>query len=559
MSRKPPIIAIVGRPNVGKSTLFNRVYGERKAVVEDIPGVTRDRNYAFVEKFSIPFSLIDTGGFEAVVEEEMQAYIVEQAMVAAEEADLILVLFDGKAGLQPGDSEVMGALRKFDKPIRYVVNKCDGLEQVGLTADFYSLGIDKLYNLSALHGRGVREFIEDTLQSFPFYENLKQSFEAKIAREKYLADKAKAEWDAAQKALEGVEDADETAEDELEGDLEEGSLSEGPELSETEETSFAPVFFSDGDARSELDYVRSNKVLELSKSTPNPVFDGSAVRDLDAFEDAEGLREFVPDLAEIKVAIIGRPNAGKSTLLNTLTGEQRAVTSPVAGTTRDALDLKIRRDGQDYVLIDTAGLRKKSKISDQIERYSVIRALNVVSACDVALVVIDGVRGPSEQDAKIIGLAHDQGKGIVIVVNKWDLVKKDHRTVKEYEQKIRVAFKFSPYAPIVFVSALTGRRCPKVIETVRLVARERVKSIKTSYLNMVLKKAMRRGQQPTYRGQAVKLFFAAQVSSSPPRLALYFNYPKEVHFSYLRFLKNAIRAEFGFHGTDIKLVCRRRE
>ena len=562
MAARTPILAVVGRPNVGKSTFFNRVLGKRQAVVEDVPGITRDRNYALIEGYQFPFYLVDTGGFEQASDDEMQMLVSEQAVLAAEEADIVVAMFDGQTGRHPGDEDVVALLRTYKKPVQYVVNKCDGKEQEALAADFYSLGVDDLGHVSALHGRGVRRFIEQTLERLPNYQSLLDSERARQKLEREAAEDARAAEAAAQYAEKLASrttpsDARKSQQAQTSGNL---ALCHEPQLDEAdaepqEVPTFAPVFIAKTPSDSPELYLRENRwlALEESASKEQPEL-------VDPADTSVADSEEEPDihLDTIRVALVGRPNVGKSTLLNTLTGEQRAITSPVAGTTRDSLDLPITRDGQDYLLIDTAGLRKKARIGDRVEHYSAMRSLRAISDCDVAVVLLDAEQGPTEQDAKIVGLAHQQGRGIVIVVNKWDLIEKDHRSVKEFKDKILSTFKFSPYAPILFVSALSGRRCPRVIETIHRVAYARAKKISTVRLNRVLELAMRRRTPPVVRSRPVKLFYAAQVETAPPRILLFFNYPQSVHFSYLRFLKNAIREEFGFEGTDIKLVCKKR-
>ena len=543
MATRTPIFAIVGRPNVGKSTLFNRIIGKRRAVVEDVAGVTRDRNYALVESYAFPFYLVDTGGFEADSSDDLQMLVSEQARLAAEEADVVFAVFDGKAGCQPGDEDVVNLLRQIDKPIHFLVNKCDGVEQAILAADFYALGLEELHTVSALHGQGVKELVENSLRSLPGYESLCASIAARKA----------SEADAAIQAAQQRESffAEEEALQESNVPSVAGNLQLSPELEhEPEDIDFPPVFIPGENEKTPEAYLRENRLLDL---VPR------GARDLPLVSEPEPVKTYLPDSIEcVRVALVGRPNAGKSTLLNTLVGEQRAITSPVAGTTRDPLDWPITRDGQKYLLVDTAGLRKKARIGDKVERYSSMRSLRAITECDVAVVLIDAVRGPSEQDAKIIGLAHDEGKGIVIVVNKWDLIEKDHKSVQNFKNKVRDTFKFSTYAPIVFSSALTGRRCPKVIEAVREVAYNRRKEVSTRALNQVLQRAMKRRSAPVVRGRPVKLFYASQIDTGPPRFVLFFNYPESVHFSYLRFLKNSIRDAFSFPGTDLKLVCRKR-
>lgn len=544
MAIRTPIIAIVGRPNVGKSTLFNRVLGTRRAVVENVPGVTRDRNYALVERYSVPFYLVDTGGFEEGSEESMQQHVSNQATLAAEEADLIISLYDAKAGLQQGDKDVLKLLRRFEKPILHVANKVDGVEQAILAAEFYSLGVDEVLDVSALHGRAVKDLVERALSSLPEIERLRASVAAKKAAEEQAAA-------AGRQRMAEVEEELREIVQEFEA---QDALDSAPHLADktpvAEEPKFAPVFVPGEDSGSLQEYEKSYRLSAITS--------GNAVRRLEEDELEQEVPEEKVYPETIRVALIGRPNAGKSTMLNTLTGESRAITSSEAGTTRDSLHQEITRDAQRYLIIDTAGLRKKARVGDTIEKYSTIRALNAISECDVAVVMIDAVRGPSEQDAKILGLAHEQGKGIVIAVNKWDAVSKTHKSVQEYKKDIADTFKFVPYAPIIFVSALTGKRCPKVIETVKEVAYQRLRRVPTRRLNKILRAAADRGTAPRYRGQAVRLYYAAQVDTQPPRILLVFNYPRHVHFSFLRYLKNVIREEFGFEGTDVKFVLRKK-
>jgi GTP-binding protein len=542
MAVRTPIVAIVGRPNVGKSTLFNRIVGERRAVVEDIPGVTRDRNYALVHKYSVPFYVVDTGGFEVSPGDELAQLVSSQAELAAEEADLVAAIFDAKAGCQPGDGDIVQMLRRYDKPVLYLVNKCDGSEQSILGADFYSLGIDRLFDASALHGRGVDDFIETALKLIPWYDKLVQSQASKREAEKDL-EIAAIRYIAAHPTPESDDD-----------EIDETLTVEPPEVELP--VTFAPVFSGEENSSWE-NYEKQHKILALSESIP--------VREdsLEEWEEEEGDApsevEIPLKIDLIKAAIIGRPNVGKSTLLNMLTGENRAITSPIAGTTRDSLDVEITRDGQRYLFVDTAGMRRKARVNNTIEQSSILRALRAIRDCDVALVLIDAVSGPSEQDAKILGLAHEEGKGVVLVINKWDLVEKDHLTVEQYRQRIKDEFKFSTYAPIVFVSAKTGRRCPKIIEEAKTVAYDRLKRVPTMRLNRLLSNVVKRRPPSVYRGRRIKLLFAAQVDVAPPRFALFFNYPKHVHFSYLRYLKNSIRDEFGFVGSDIKIAARSRK
>ncbi|MCB0346611.1 MAG: ribosome biogenesis GTPase Der, partial [Bdellovibrionales bacterium] len=363
-----------------------------------------------------------------------------------------------------------------------------------------------------------------------------------------------AEREAAERARAIIEELEKQAQDEEDEPepprLQQQPEPEGPPV-------FAPVFVP-GEATetatgSELtaeQYQASNRLRDLRQTTYIGVIEEE--------EPLDNKQEIVDRLPErVRVAIVGRPNVGKSTLVNTLSGEQRSITSDIAGTTRDSVDLDLKRDGQQYVLVDTAGIRKKARISDRVEQYSAMRTLRALSECDVAVVVIDATDGPNTQDTKIAGIAHEQGRGLVIAINKWDLVEKNNRTVKQFTDKVREEMKFAPYAEVVFISAKSGKRCPRIIEAVKQAARSRERRVPTSMLNKVLRRAVTKNSLPVYRGRPLKLYFAAQVGTSPPRFVLFFNFPRAVHFSYLRFLKNALREEFGYEGTDIKLVARK--
>ncbi len=544
MAARVPVIAIVGRPNVGKSTLFNRIVGEKKAVVEDREGVTRDRNYAFVVDYDFPFHLVDTGGIEIDESRELAGEVKEQAVLAIEEADLVLALFDGDAPVHPDDEAVVKLLRKHDKPVIYIVNKCDGKEQVIKTAEYYCLGLDELIDISALHGHGVLSLMGEALSRLPDSELLAASAESRRKHEEELLSKVE--------ELEPL-DIEEEEEPEPSRPVKKkrsfAFISEESERAEIEH-SFAPVFDPESN-EDEGEYGKANRLRDHKFS----VIDGGKS---DQVPDSSEEESEAVELENIAVAIVGRPNVGKSTFLNLLAGEERAITSPISGTTRDSLDLEMTRDGQKFTFIDTAGLRRKSKIFDEVERYATMRALSSISACDVAVLVIDAEEGPTEQDATILGLAHDQGRGVVIAVNKWDLLEKNHKTVKEYTQKLRVAFKFAQYAPIVFMSALSGRRCPKVVQAVKEVAEAREQRVPTRRLNRVVERAVATKSMPSYRGRRLKLYYVTQVETCPPRFVLFLNHPKGLHFSYLRYLKNAIRGEFEYPGTDIKLMTRKR-
>lgn len=546
MSTRSPFIAIVGLPNVGKSTLFNRIVGEQKAVVEDFAGVTRDRNYCLVDRFSIPFMLIDTGGFDAGQNDPLQRLVYEQTMLAMEEADVIFVVFDGDAGVRPGDEEIVALLRRSAKQVYYLVNKVDGIEQEMKAADFYSLGLEELITVSALRGNAVPAFVERALQSLPNYPVLKQSWEDR--KEAAAREKAEMQFELEEAARRYITD-EEDEEDESGAALEKDA---GP----AEDHEFPPVFVPDTDEYAAVrEYEQRFRVRPLEDVADEDDLEEERATESEVAAEAAPAEETQPI---IRIAIIGRPNVGKSTLLNTLVGSERAITSDISGTTRDSIDTLLRRDGQDYIITDTAGLRRQGRVANQVEEYSALRALRALSDCDVAVVVLDGIEGPTAQDAKIVGLAHEAGRGVILAVNKWDVVTKDHRTVQSFKTRIGEMFKFAPYAPILFISAKTGRRCAHIVAAARQIAIDRRRRIGTGELNRILSSAVKRAPLPLYRGRPLKLYFGAQVGVAPPRFALFFNHPRGVHFSTVRYLKNAIRENFGFVGSDIKLLVRKR-
>ncbi len=434
------VVAIVGRPNVGKSTLFNRIIGQRRALVENVPGVTRDRNYAEVTRYSTPFTLIDTGGFEPVSEDRLLIQMREQSSLAVEEADVILFVMDGREGLTPADSEVAAFLRRAGKPVLYVVNKADGPKQDSDAVDFYALGVDRIHPVSAEHGIGIGDLMDEVLDLLP----------------------------------------------------------EEPPTVESEES-------------------------------------------------------------EVRLAVIGRPNVGKSSLVNRLLGYERVVANAEAGTTRDSIDTPFVFNQQRYVLIDTAGIRRKGKVSHKLEKYSVIQALKGMDRAHIVLVVIDAAEGVTEQDMTVAGYAYEKGRAVILVVNKWDLVVKDHKTMGQYTEKLRMSFKFLSFAPILFVSALNGQRVPKIMDEVEKVAKEFNRRVPTPTLNQVLKEATISHQPPLYQGKRVKLFYMAQTAVRPPSFVIFTNHAEGIHFSYQRYLTNQIRETFGFEGCPIRLTFRDRE
>ena len=428
-----PIVAIVGRPNVGKSTLFNKLIGDRVAIVDDQPGVTRDRLYRETDWNGKEFVLVDTGGLEPRNNDFMMTKIKQQAEVAMNEADVILFIVDGKYGLNPLDEEIAYILRKKNKPVILCVNKIDNFQQQQDDIyDFWALGFDHLIPISGEHKMNL-------------------------------------------------------------GDM--------------------------------LDVV----VDQINK--------------VEMPEEEEGL----------KIAIIGRPNAGKSSLVNKLSGEERTIVSDIAGTTRDAIDTAIEFDGRKYVLIDTAGIRRKSKVEESLEYYSVLRAIKTIKRADVCFWMIDGKEGITEQDKRIAGIAFDEKKPIIIVINKWDAIDKTGDTMKKMREEIYAELPFLHYAPIEFVSALTGQRTTKLLEHADEVFDEYNKRVSTGLLNTVLKEAVMMNTPPTRKGRVVKINYATQVSTAPPKFVLFCNYPELIHFSYARYIENKFREAFGFEGTPISI------
>ena len=435
-----PVVAIVGRPNVGKSTLFNALAGEKIAIVKDTPGVTRDRIYAEVNWLDKDFTLIDTGGIEPESRDVILAQMREQAQIAIDTADVILFMTDVKQGLVDADSKVADMLRRSHKPVILVVNKVDNFQKMMPDVyEFYNLGIGDPMPISAAERIGIGDMLDKVLEHFP-------------------------------------------------------------ERSGTEEEDERP-----------------------------------------------------------RIAIVGKPNVGKSSIINKLIGEDRVIVSDIAGTTRDAIDTDIVHNGREYVFIDTAGLRRKNKIKEELERYSIIRTVTAVERADVVLIVIDAVEGVTEQDAKIAGIAHDRGKGVIIVVNKWDAIEKNDKTVKEYEQKIRMVLSFMPYAEIMYVSAKTGQRLPKLFDMIDMVIENQTLRIATGVLNEIMTEAVALQQPPSDKGKRLKLYYITQVAVKPPTFVIFVNDKELMHFSYTRYLENRIREAFGFKGTSLKFFIREKK
>ena len=435
-----PIVAIVGRPNVGKSTLFNVLAGEKISIVQDTPGVTRDRIYADINWLDYNFTLIDTGGIEPESDNIILKSMREQAEIAIETADVILFMTDVRQGMVDDDAKVADMLRRSKKPIVLVVNKVDSCEKfMPDVCEFYNLGLGDPHPISGSSRLGIGDMLDEVVSHF-----------------------------------------NESAKD-----------------------------------------------------------------------DTEDERP--------RIAIIGKPNVGKSSIINKLLGEDRVIVSDIAGTTRDAVDTEIVRNGREYVFIDTAGLRRKSKIKEDIERYSIIRTVSAVERCNVAVLVIDATEGITDQDAKIAGIAHDRGKGMIIAVNKWDAIEKNDKTIYKFTEEIRNKLSYMPYAELLFISAQTGQRLPKLFETIDAVIENHSLRIATGVLNEIMSEAVAMQQPPSDKGKRLKLYYITQVSVKPPTFVIFVNDKELMHFSYTRYIENRIRESFGFRGTPLKFIIRERK
>lgn len=426
-------MAVVGRPNVGKSTIFNKLTGTKISIVEDTPGVTRDRIFGEVEWLNKYFTIIDTGGIEPESDDIILSQMRNQAMLAVDMAHVILFVVDGKSGLTAADKEVADILRRTKKPVLLVVNKIDSKSQFDNVYDFYELGLGNPIAISGANSMGLGDLLDEVVENFP----------------------------------EGM----------------------------------------------------------------NTEYDEDVIR----------------------VAITGKPNAGKSSILNNILGEERVIVSPIAGTTRDAIDTYFEKDDNKFLLIDTAGIRRRSKVYENVERFSVIRSMSAVDRADVVLIVIDATEGVTEQDTKIAGIAHDEGKACIFVVNKWDLIEKDNKTMGNFRMSVREKFQFMTYAPILFVSAVSNQRIGKILETVVQVSAEQNKRVTTSVLNQVIGEAIMLNQPPSDKGRRLKIYYGTQTGVKPPTFNLFINDKELTHFSYTRYLENRLRENFGFEGTSIKI------
>ena len=431
-----PTVAIIGRPNVGKSTIFNKIIGDRLSIVEDVAGVTRDRIYSKAEWLNYSFFMIDTGGIE-LEDTPFQKQIRAQAELAIDEADVIIFLTNGRDGVTSDDEEVARLLYKTDKPVVLAVNKIDNFDMNHMIYDFYSLGFGDPFPISGAHGLGIGDLLDEVCKNF--------------------------------KVLEEEEEDD-----------------------------------------------------------------------------------------KIRFSLIGRPNVGKSSLINTILGEERVIASDIAGTTRDAIDTDFKHNGDEYVVIDTAGIRKRGKVYESCEKYSVLRSLKAIERSDVVLVVLNAEEGIIEQDKKVAGYAHESGKGVIIVVNKWDAIAKDDKTMKEFDEKIRDSFAYLDYAKIIYVSAKTKQRVFNIFPLIKESYENRQRRVQSSTLNEIVVDAVSMNPTPQDKGKRLNIFYASQVAINPPTFVFFVNYPELMHFSYERFLENRIRDSFNFEGTPIKLIARQR-
>jgi len=438
--KRKPIVAVVGRPNVGKSTLFNALAGSRISIVKDTPGITRDRIYADVTWLNYSFTLIDTGGIEPDSKDIILSQMREQAQIAIDTADVILFMVDVKQGLVDADAKVADMLRRSKKPIILVVNKVDSYEKMMLDVyEFYNLGIGEPMAISAANRQGIGEVLDEVVSHFAY----------------------------------------------------------------------------------------------------------------DTAEDVEDERP--------RIAIVGKPNVGKSSLINKLLGENRLIVSDIAGTTRDAVDAEVTYNGKEYIFIDTAGLRRKNKIKEELEQYMIVRTVSAVERADIVILLIDALEGVTEQDAKIAGIAHERGKGIIIAVNKWDALEKDDKTIYRFTEKVRQILSFMPYAEITFISAKTGQRIGKLYELIDMVEQNQSMRVATGVLNEIMAEAVALQQPPSDKGKRLRLYYITQVAVKPPTFVIFVNDKQLMHFSYTRYIENKIRDTFGFKGTPLHFIIRERK
>lgn len=438
--KRKPIVAVVGRPNVGKSTLFNALAGEMISIVKDTPGITRDRIYADVTWLDTSFTLIDTGGIEPDSKDIILSQMREQAQIAIDTADVILFMVDVKQGLVEADAKVADMLRRCRKPVVLIVNKVDDFNKLMVDVyEFYNLGIGDPVPISAANRLGIGDMLEQVMEHF----------------------------------------------------------------------------------------------------------------DKEALEEEEDERP--------RIAIVGKPNVGKSSIINKLIGENRVIVSDIAGTTRDAIDTEVIHNQKEYVFIDTAGLRRKNKIKEQLERYMIVRTVTAVERADVVVLVIDAGEGVTEQDAKIAGIAHERGKGVIIAVNKWDMIEKDDKTIYKFTEKIRNVLSYMPYAELIFISAKTGQRLPKLFDLIDTVIENHAMRVGTGVLNEIMTEAVALQQPPSDKGKRLRLYYITQVSVKPPTFVIFVNDKELMHFSYTRYIENRIREAFGFRGTPLKFIIRERK
>jgi ribosome-associated GTPase EngA len=516
-----PIVAIVGRPNVGKSTLFNALAGQRLSIVQDTPGVTRDRIYADVTWLDNVFTLIDTGGVEPENSDQMYVYMREQTEMAIAAADIIIFLTDVRTGLTDTDDAVAKILRISKKPIVLTVNKVDSFAKFANDIyEFYALGLGDPLPVSASGMQGLGDLLDVVAEKLKGVSGQLSMISGQ---------KKKKTWAKGQAATSSVS-ADSVGTTPPFGHPPTG----GEYLHEASMPTRGDLATSDFD---EYDY-------KVSDDADGADFD----------DDDEDDGSDIP-----RVAIIGKPNVGKSSIINKMIGENRLIVSPIAGTTRDAVDTTLVWQDREYCFIDTAGLRRKSKVTGESERYSIIRTVSAVERCDVAIVVIDATEGVTEQDAKIVGIAHDRGKGLIIAVNKWDAIEKDDKTVYVHEKRIREVLAFAPYAEILYVSAQTGQRLTKFYDAVDRVLAAQTLRIQTGTLNELLAQATARHSPPTDKGRSCRIFYITQVAVKPPTFVLFVNDKQLMHFTYVRYLENVLRDTFGFAGTSIKFFVRERK